>query len=125
MKMNNYKSKLFLAALCFTLASCAGERGNKMAEKMYNDQLTINVNQASKDKITVNYQYPDFIWKDKDGNTVYNYQYTKASPTILSYIPLISVLTNRTRINNYDISLTFNKQEKLQDVSFFHETFVY
>ena len=124
--MTNRKNKLYLVAMCLGLLSCSGERGNRMAVKMYTDQSNIAINQTSKNEITRNYQYPDFIWTDKSGNAVYNYQYTRVSPTFISYIPWISaVIINRVRVNNYDISLTFDKQEKLKDASFFHDTFVY
>ena len=124
--MTSHKTRLYLAAICFVLLSWSGERGNRMAVKMYADQSNIAINQTSKNDITRNYQYPDFVWIDKSGNTVYNYQYTRVSPTFISYIPWISaVIINRVRTNNYDISLTFDKQEKLMDASFFHDTFVY
>ena len=124
MTMNN-KRILLIFLLLVTLSSCSGISGNSATVKIYENQSNFIINKTSKSSIGHTYQYPDFIWKDKNGNTVYNYQYAKASPTFISYIPLFSTFINRTRINRYDISLTFDQQDKLKDSSFFYETYTY
>lgn len=114
--MNNCRF-VSLLILGLGLMSCSGKMGNELTAKMYAEEGNLIKSKTSVSDVRQSYQYPEFTWKDKRGNLVYNYYYAQADHGFISYIPYISIITNRTKVQYYDITLTFDAKEKLIEKS--------
>lgn len=108
-----------------SILSCSEKRGSEMSAVIYKDKSDIVANKISKSEVVERYKDPTYKWKDKSGNEVYNYQYVTEIPFEYSYIPIISVFIRPiSKINRYDISLTFDKNDnRLIETSFSSEEF--
>lgn len=114
--MNNNFFKIFsILTIITALASCSNKFGDEAVVRMYNDQANLVVGKTSLDNIKYSYHYPEFTWKDKAGNKVNNYHYSQSDHTFISYLPYISIFTNRTKVRTYDVTLTFDQKDLLKD----------
>lgn len=114
--------------LSFLISSCSGDikKGNVSVKLMYEEKSNLVLGNISKNYIVSRYNKPTNIWKDRSGNDVYNYQLIVVKPYTSAYIPFVSIFSKpSSKINIYDVSLTFNKDEKMIENSFFIKEYEY
>ncbi len=114
-------NKVILLMSLLTLSCCgAYKKGNELAKLMYEERSELQMNNLSKNDLVGRYNNPNHRWADRSGNEVYNYQYLEIEPFFYTYIPIISIFIRPSeRIGTYDISITFDKNGKIVDSSFF------
>lgn len=110
--------KIFLLTILLLVTSCSS-LGNRRSPKLYEE---LNFDQLTTLDSLRRYGKPTRKWQDQNGNLVYQYYYTKSKYDVLSYIP-IAVYFGSVKAVNYDILITFDKNNKIKEKRGFYTEF--
>ena len=88
------KTVVLLVAVCLFISGCSVSSGNKLVkeDKLFKEQ------NITKDIVVSKLGHPENIFQ-KDGNEVYQYNYTKISPALWTRIPLVGCTGDVFRFN--------------------------
>jgi hypothetical protein len=102
--------KIFTIFLILIALQACKSRGNSAAVFLYKNQISKD---SSESEIVKKYGKPQEIWLDERGRKVLSYSYARLSYNLSSFFPIPMA---KSRFNNYEVILIFDKSGALQDV---------
>ncbi len=107
-------SKINLIILFLTLSSCSSMGAkNRVVLRLYNDEIKLK---TTIQEVVKKYGKQNQEWIDSNGDLVLSYSASKVVYGAMSFFP---IPLTKSRFNNYEIVLTFDKKGYLADVKKF------
>lgn len=112
--MKRINNKILILVLFCLCCSCSSA-GNRKTIELYNSKI----DKQSIDDIAGKYGSFNRKWEDNEGNTIYNYIYTKGYYTFPVYFPIMMYFGSIVS-DNYEVLLVYNKKGQLTEKKDFY-----